>query len=186
LNSLFQYLKRIETPFSNILSIDLLYRDLFMSNLSLLHGYLPEESQMAHSTQRQKTNSYEDLMRPDEDWRSLPDSADRRKIQNRLAQRSYRMSLLTPYRVNFFMVTDCVSGRNVKRQREELEELKLQLQDQSRKLQCKEASDLAPKQDPNRITQATQPIKLASIKRRHCKSFKNRACQLCFPNPPQM
>ncbi|KAK2767665.1 hypothetical protein FQN54_003823 [Arachnomyces sp. PD_36] len=87
-----------------------------MPNSSYYHGYLPEEFQMSNTTQRQKANSYEDLMRPDEDWRSLPDSADRRKIQNRLAQRSYR--------------------RNVKRQREELEELKLQLQGQSRKLQC--------------------------------------------------
>ena len=33
--------------------------------------------------------SYADLMKPDEDWRVLPDAAERRKIQNRLAQRAY-------------------------------------------------------------------------------------------------
>lgn len=54
-----------------------------------------------------------DLMRPDEDWvkssdepltldipvltryeRQLPDTSERRKIQNRIAQRAYRMSAL--------------------------------------------------------------------------------------------
>lgn len=38
---------------------------------------------------RQQTISYADLMKPDEDWRNLPNPADRRKIQNRLAQRAY-------------------------------------------------------------------------------------------------
>ncbi len=39
---------------------------------------------------REQTVSYADLMKPDEDWRTLPNAADRRKIQNRLAQRAYR------------------------------------------------------------------------------------------------
>lgn len=39
---------------------------------------------------REQTVSYADLMKPDEDWRNLPNAADRRKIQNRLAQRAYR------------------------------------------------------------------------------------------------
>lgn len=39
---------------------------------------------------RPLTTSYVDLMKPDEDWRNLPDAAERRKIQNRLAQRAYR------------------------------------------------------------------------------------------------
>ncbi|KAM7183864.1 hypothetical protein V8F20_012453 [Naviculisporaceae sp. PSN 640] len=42
---------------------------------------------------RNQTISYADLMKPDEDWRNLPNPADRRKIQNRLAQRAYRRSL---------------------------------------------------------------------------------------------
>ncbi|KAL2018203.1 hypothetical protein VTK56DRAFT_1176 [Thermocarpiscus australiensis] len=42
---------------------------------------------------REETVSYADLMKPDEDWRNLPNAADRRKIQNRLAQRAYRRSL---------------------------------------------------------------------------------------------
>ncbi|KAL1836127.1 hypothetical protein VTJ49DRAFT_5552 [Mycothermus thermophilus] len=43
---------------------------------------------------REHTVAYADLMvSPDEDWRNLPNAAERRKIQNRLAQRAYRRSL---------------------------------------------------------------------------------------------
>jgi hypothetical protein len=41
---------------------------------------------------RSKPVSYADLMKPDEDWRLLRDASERRKIQNRLAQRAYRGS----------------------------------------------------------------------------------------------
>ncbi|RDW58846.1 hypothetical protein BP6252_13322 [Coleophoma cylindrospora] len=36
---------------------------------------------------------YTDLMKPDEDWRELGDPSERRKIQNRIAQRAYRRNM---------------------------------------------------------------------------------------------
>ncbi|KAK2608923.1 hypothetical protein QQS21_002499 [Conoideocrella luteorostrata] len=42
---------------------------------------------------RPKMNSYTDLLKPGESWEDLPDAAQRRKIQNRLAQRAYRRNL---------------------------------------------------------------------------------------------
>ncbi|KAI1816840.1 hypothetical protein GGS20DRAFT_583036 [Poronia punctata] len=58
---------------------------------------------------RPLTTSYADLMKPDEDWRNLPDATERRKIQNRLAQRAYR--------------------RNMRDRTKEVEKLKKQLQE---------------------------------------------------------
>ncbi|KAL7918576.1 hypothetical protein ACQKWADRAFT_303673 [Trichoderma austrokoningii] len=51
---------------------------------------------------------YEDLMKPDEDWRGLEDPLQRRKIQNRIAQRAYR--------------------RNMRQRAKEVEQLKKQLE----------------------------------------------------------
>ncbi|KAK8121814.1 protein phosphatase 1 regulatory inhibitor subunit 16B [Apiospora sp. TS-2023a] len=42
---------------------------------------------------RPPNESYINLMKPDEDWRTMEDVTERRKIQNRLAQRAYRRSL---------------------------------------------------------------------------------------------
>ncbi|KAH8695210.1 hypothetical protein BGW36DRAFT_462834 [Talaromyces proteolyticus] len=42
---------------------------------------------------RPKANSYSDLMKPGESWGELADASERRKIQNRLAQRAYRRNM---------------------------------------------------------------------------------------------
>ncbi|KAK7918191.1 protein phosphatase 1 regulatory inhibitor subunit 16B [Apiospora marii] len=42
---------------------------------------------------RPPNSAYLELMKEDEDWRQLEDASERRKIQNRLAQRAYRRNL---------------------------------------------------------------------------------------------
>ncbi|KAK8108721.1 hypothetical protein PG984_014522 [Apiospora sp. TS-2023a] len=42
---------------------------------------------------RPPNSAYLELMKDDEDWRQLKDASERRKIQNRLAQRAYRRNL---------------------------------------------------------------------------------------------
>jgi len=49
-------------------------------------------SPSASKSNGRQSISYADLMKPDEDWRMLPDASERRKIQNRLAQRAYSTS----------------------------------------------------------------------------------------------
>jgi hypothetical protein len=84
---------------------------------------------------RPLTTSYADLMKPDEDWRNLPDAAERRKIQNRLAQRAYRMYKPPSRQLSYNCVgtdgTDLVFpllGRNMRDRTKEVEKLKKQLQ----------------------------------------------------------
>lgn len=80
---------------------------------------------------RPLTTSYADLMKPDEDWRNLPDAAERRKIQNRLAQRAYRKSF--PRTILTFdeqrWLTLNTEGRNMRDRTKEVEKLKKQLQE---------------------------------------------------------
>ncbi|KAL7620793.1 hypothetical protein AAE478_009791 [Parahypoxylon ruwenzoriense] len=73
---------------------------------------------------RPLTTSYVDLMKPDEDWRNLPDAAERRKIQNRLAQRAYR--------------------RNMRDRTKEVERLKKQLQQLQQSMNTADPSTTPP------------------------------------------
>ncbi|KAI2620462.1 hypothetical protein GGR54DRAFT_639495 [Hypoxylon sp. NC1633] len=76
---------------------------------------------------RPLTTSYVDLMKPDEDWRNLPDAAERRKIQNRLAQRAYR--------------------RNMRDRTKEVERLKKQLQQLQQSMSADPSTTPPPEHD---------------------------------------
>lgn len=84
---------------------------------------------------RPQSISYADLMKPDEDWRNLPDASERRKIQNRLAQRAYRKSDPTIALIPISSLTLHAPGRNMRDRTKEVERLKKQLQ------QLQEAQD---------------------------------------------
>ncbi|RYP82425.1 hypothetical protein DL769_001679 [Monosporascus sp. CRB-8-3] len=84
---------------------------------------------------RPLTTSYVDLMKPDEDWRNLPDAAERRKIQNRLAQRAYR--------------------RNMRDRTREVERLKKQLQQLQGVLGQNNSTTPPPEQDSPNVGNAT-------------------------------
>ncbi|KAK8123761.1 hypothetical protein PG999_003679 [Apiospora kogelbergensis] len=79
-------------------------------------------------TSRTQTISYVDLMKPDEDWRNLPDASERRKIQNRLAQRAYSMCPFPPKTQSSQLLTVLLrEGRNMRDRTREVERLKSQL-----------------------------------------------------------
>lgn len=103
-------------PFSNYLEVPLSlpsypalltnrkvdqYHIAFHSPLTRAMATLAQNSGSTTTTKRPerlRDTLYADMMKPDEDLSKMADPAERRRIQNRLAQRAYRMSRSPPCR----------------------------------------------------------------------------------------
>jgi hypothetical protein len=85
--------------------------------------------------------SYAELMKPDEDWRMLPDNSERRKIQNRLAQRAYSTCSRALQSIRLLLAHSCrIAGRNMRGCTKELEKLRKEI------AQLKNGKDESPEE----------------------------------------
>lgn len=90
------------------------------------HAAVPAQPQQARQYGSQGTSSaFSSSANPDEDWTKISDLAERRRIQNRIAQRNYRMSLASGShpRLTAEVGLTLVTGKKLKRRLEDLERM---------------------------------------------------------------
>lgn len=126
---------------------------------------------------RPPNSAYLELMKEDEDWRQLEDASERRKIQNRLAQRAYSTWCRHLAIFLLFRKLTLTQGRNLRSRNQEVEILREQLM-RLREVDGQRANTI----ENNSNGKNNRKLQFSSMKTRSRASPKTKEVQAGLPN----